>query len=91
MFILFEVFCFVLFLYRGEPLFLLFAPWGGLLFYPSALTKRSYSLHKALAKTPNLALMIVDKNGYISFINKKFEQAFALKSKAVQGILLDDF
>ncbi len=91
MFILFEVFCFVLFLYRGEPLFLLFAPWGGLLFYPSALTKRSYSLHKALAKTPNLALMIVDKNGYISFVNKKFEQAFALKSKAVQGILLDDF
>lgn len=91
MFILFEVFCFVLFLYRGEPLFLLFAPWSGLLFYPSALTKRSYSLHKALAKTPNLALMIVDKNGYISFINKKFEQAFALKSKAVQGILLDDF
>lgn len=80
----------MLFLYRNESLFLLFAPWGGLLFSP-ILAKRSYPLHKALAKTPNLALMIVDKNGYVSFINKKFEQAFALKSKAVQGILLDNF
>ena len=35
----------------------------------------------AFSKTPNLALLFVDKNGTIKFINERFEQIFELESK----------
>ncbi|WP_169779925.1 PAS domain-containing sensor histidine kinase [Campylobacter curvus] len=35
----------------------------------------------AFSKAPNLALLFVDKNGTIKFINERFEQIFELESK----------
>ncbi|MCD8213493.1 MAG: histidine kinase [Campylobacter sp.] len=47
-------------------------------------------LNHALAKTPDLAFLLVGKGGEIEFINKRFEQIFKLKSKSAYGINLDD-
>ncbi len=42
---------------------------------------RKDGISMAFSKTPNLALLFVDKNGTIKFINERFEQIFELESK----------
>lgn len=43
------------------------------------------NINQALAKSPNLAVLFIDESGKIGFINKKFEQIFALTSKSFLG------
>ena len=42
---------------------------------------RKDGISMAFSKAPNLALLFVDKNGTIKFINERFEQIFELESK----------
>ncbi|MDO5046861.1 ATP-binding protein [Campylobacter sp.] len=85
LFFAFELLC--CYFYRKEDSlgFILLAGFGvaGFLAFLSlnkmALDKSD--IERAFAKTPNLGLLLIDKEGVIKFINKKFEQIFNLESK----------
>ena len=63
----------------------------GLIFI-SLSQKKLYEKHALLglfSKSPTWAVLLTDKNGSISFINKAFEKIFSLKSKSIYGKSID--
>ncbi|WP_260951130.1 ATP-binding protein [Campylobacter sp. RM16187] len=85
LFFLFGAICVGFYYASGDVKFLVLAGFllAGVLIYLLAgnKTQSKNDVERAFAKTPNLGLLLVDENGIIKFINKKFEQIFNLKSK----------
>ncbi|QCD52529.1 PAS domain-containing sensor histidine kinase [Campylobacter sp. RM16192] len=94
MFFAFELLCCYFYFKHDRFIFAIFGGFGvgGFLLFlflnKTALIKND--IEKAFAKTPNLGLLLIDKDGIVEFINKKFEQIFRLESKGYYGQTLDN-
>ncbi|MGB2553644.1 ATP-binding protein [Campylobacter sp. MOP51] len=85
LFLIFELLCVWFYYASGDFKFLILAGFtlGGFFIYllVGKKTQHQNDIERAFAKTPNLGLLLVDESGIVKFINKKFEQIFALESK----------
>lgn len=80
-----------LFMNMLASLFLFILGFGTIVFM-SITQKKLYDKHLLLghfAKSPTWGVLLTDKDGNIIFINKVFEEIFALKSKSLYGRPLD--